>query len=248
MTITLKPIHLALLGFFAGGILVALLGVLLSGNGDGPATEFAGGDPEETETASPTTEPAAAGGATEPPLVATEPPPLTATAVPPTLEPVATSVPPTRTATPRPAPQGPAPATSTPVVQGPSAAEIEAERSYRVQASAQLLSYITRFNQFWNTPSQGYTNDVLEYGGIAGAWANQMAGFEPAPPRFRRAHNQMRAALYTFDNQAQQIRSANTQPQLDAWFAAWDLTYDGLILAYADYKLVTGISFPGLVR
>ena len=114
--------------------------------------------------------------------------------------------------------------------------------------SRQLLVYINRFNQYWGLPSLGYKNDVLEYGGIAGAWANQMAGFKPAPPRFRQAHDQMRNALYAFDDQGKKVVDAFTQAELDAWFAIWDRTFDDMVLAYDDYLLVVGISLPDLVR
>ena len=187
MTVTLKPVHLALLGFFVGGIIVAALVLVLGGGSDDPSTETAGGDPRpsatETQTETPDdSRPGSDSDGDEPP-----PEPTNTQTVAPTLEPVATAVP-TNTSVPPP-PPGPPASTSTPVVQGPTAAEIEAERSYRVKASAQLLVYINRFNQYWGLPSLGYKNDVLEYGGIAGAWANQMAGFEPAPPRFRQAHD-----------------------------------------------------------
>lgn len=73
-----------------------------------------------------------------------------------------------------------------------------------------------------------------------------MAAFEPVPPRFRQAHDQMRGALSSFESHMELIRLVNTQPQLDAWFDIWDLRAFEVNLAYDDYLLVVGLSLPSL--
>jgi hypothetical protein len=140
---------------------------------------------------------------------------------------------------------GPGPGPAQPTSGAGATAE---EESYRRRASGFMLASAARFVQYFGQPSFGFEQDLLELGSIAGGWANQMNTLAPVPPRFRQAHDQLRAALYEFGDWCQAISFVDTLDKFYAWEAYYYVLEDALVAAWDDYELVIGISLPSAPR
>jgi hypothetical protein len=240
MTITIKPVHLVVVLAFVLGIGTALV-VSGSGGDDKTAT---------LPTATPTEERFADIAPTEtpvpPPLPTEEPPPPPP---PPTEEPLPppTAVPqlPREGApsAPPPAPATPVPPPPPPPPQGPTLDE----QRYRNQATAQLFALITQLRQY-HVPTRGVFNDILDIGGIARNFANQMTAFQPVPARFQRAHTQLQQAMTLFANHCTTVTMIPNAAAVEPWYDRYLVLYDLVGLALEDYQLVVGIQFPPIPR
>lgn len=75
-------------------------------------------------------------------------------------------------------------------------AATEAERSYRVKAQSIATSYRVSFQRYSREQVMGDAAALVDYGGLAGGWANQMANFAPVPSRFAPAQDRLQVALW----------------------------------------------------
>jgi hypothetical protein len=135
---------------------------------------------------------------------------------------------------------------ATPTVRPTSqpAAPTSEEARYRSQAVAQLAYVSARLAQFTRTPSYGFYNDVLELGSVALNEANALHAIEPAPPRFRAAHNALINALLNLHDWCKIVSAVQTRAQFDAWLDEFDLRVEAVAAATDDFNLVVGISLP----
>ncbi len=239
MQITLKPLHLGFIGFAAGGIIVILVVLILAGSGDDPGSEAT--VLGATAVAPTATLPVPT--ATSPASTAPEPEPTSTKAAPTATKPAPTS---TRPPVPTSTPAGPAPpvATTPPNAQE----ETEAERRYRVQAQVQIVSAVVKVNQAANNLSLGTVGRHLAFGVAGATWANQMAGLEPAPPRFRQVHDELRAALYAAFEYSKTATSVFDDASYAAWWPGYLAVQDPLEFAYDNYRFVVGLTLPELPR
>jgi hypothetical protein len=139
-----------------------------------------------------------------------------------------------------PAPSQQAP--SAPAQTGPT----EEERAYRAKAQAQMADQAARLSQYWGTPSLGVQNDILMLGSISGNLALQMGSFNPVPPRFLQAHNQLRGALANFNLWLMNVLEVDTEAEAIVFLNGFDVRADALAAAWNDYGLVVGIELPRL--
>ncbi|HWC30363.1 MAG TPA: hypothetical protein VG845_09805 [Dehalococcoidia bacterium] len=256
VTITLRGIHLAIAGAFLAGILIAGGIVLAASGGDDAAPATANQQPSQDNVdVAPTSVPTAAASPT--PL-----PPTAAPTVVPTPVPQVRSCAEIRATgiynsdeerafflancTTQPAAGGGGPVTPPVTAPGNSAEATAAEQEYRRLAEARLAFFIARLVQYYGQPSFGAINDILELGGIARSFANELNALQPVPPRFLQAHNQLRATLLTFSAHMITIQSVTTFPQFEQWVLRYDETARAVNGAITDYNLVTGLKLPVL--
>ncbi len=232
MQITLKPLHLAFIGFTAGAVLIIILVLALSGGGDQDGNVSAVLDatatqpaPEATESAPTATSPAAT--TTKPAPTATKPPP--------------TSTPP---------PPAPAPAQPTTPPAAPD--ETEAERQYRVRADGQLLAKVSAVNAANASASTVGTFLAIKAMGQQGAaFANQLRSWEPVPTRFSEVHDGLIAALDAFHAYSITIDSITTSGVIDpeafeTWVPGFNPAIQNVNAAIFIFNSTVGTSVPAL--
>jgi hypothetical protein len=255
ITITLRPLHLAIAAGFLAGIIVAVVVVLASGGDDDSSPEAANLNP--TAAASPTATTAPTETAVPEPSATPEPQPS------PQPEPSATPVirscdeiradpvyrsPEERqffldnclgeTQASQPAPsQEPAPSSN-------SSEATTAEALYRDRAEGSMVIFVAKLTQYFSTPALGTVGDLLDFGAVLRRQAQEMDLLPTPPPRFEQAHNQLRASLLAFADYLLTIVNVHNQAEYDVWLVPYFDFFDAMISAIDDYALVVGFDLP----
>ena len=255
ITITLRPLHLAIAAAFLAGIIIAGAVVLASGGGNDSGPEAANVNP--TAEASPTATP-----------VPTETP------VP---EPSAT---PTQQPSPQPGPSATpvirscdeiradpvyrspeerqffldnclndTPASNSAPAQepSPSASSSEAtaqEALYRDRAEGSMVVFVAKLTQYISTPNLGTVGNVLDFGALLRRQAQEMDLLPTPPPRFKQAHDQLRASLVSLADYMLTAVDVHTEAEFYVWYAGYLDALEAMFSALEDYALVVGFDLP----
>jgi hypothetical protein len=264
ITITLKPLHLAIIAAFIGGILVAGAAVLAFNDSDDP-----GQSPAEPSLAN-----------------VNEPPTLAPTSPPPSETPEPSPEP---TDTPEPTPEekdepeirscaeieaagtynspeerqffldnctssgpssNPAPAVQDdddePAPASSSSNATADEQHYRGRASAIVSSFGVRIGQYYNSPSHGVTGDILDFGVVLRRFAIEIDGIQNVPPRFQQVHDQLVGSLIATSDFIMTFVNVNieSEAQLLNWIEEYIEYAEAMVGALDDFALVLGIELP----
>jgi hypothetical protein len=260
MTITLRPLHLVAIAFLLGLLLTAVVVLALSGGGEGAEQGLivvtATVDTRTLSTSDAPPTPTIVPVAQAPAAVAPEPQPVRscaeiraagtylsdverdyflgscrsgATATPSSSAASAAAAPAPAASSP---PEPPAPAPVDPAIA-------EAERAYRARAEASVIAWSTRFQQLPRAVST--QTALLDYGAVAGGWANQMDNYAPVPLRFQRAHDQLQAALRALEAQTRVSGGLKLTTEYLTKLLELAKAADA---AVQDYFLVVGLPLP----
>lgn len=257
MTITIRPIHVAVALAFIAGIAVAIGVVLASSGGDDSAAT----NQEVPSTANLDTAASPAPTATSPAAEPTPEPSATPSPEP-TQPPAIRSCAEIRAdptyrspdersffldncldgATTAPAANSnePSPASSS---SGDATAD---EKRYRERAEGSVNVFAIRIAQFVNSPSAGATGDVLEFGAVMRRFAQELDILPTPPPRFKQAHDQLRAALIALADYTTTIGNLDLENEAAvlAWLNGYFEFAASMIEALDDYAVVLGINLP----
>jgi hypothetical protein len=248
MSITLRPIHLAIIGAFLAGIVVAAVIALMSSGGESTAparaplvleleeSPTAAPSPTSQPTVAPTAAPTTGPEAAAPPIRSCEE--IRAAGTYNSAEEraffLANCI--DRPQAAAPAPQG----VSGPTPPITSGATTE-EEAYRRRAEGKFLYFYARIAQYLGQPSFGALNDLLELGAVCRNFASELNGLEPVPPRFRQVHDQLRAALVSFADHIAVVQNQTTAAAQSRWISQYISLADRVGQALEDYALVVGI-------
>ena len=120
----------------------------------------------------------------------------------------------------------------------------EIERAYRVKADGIAHSYLTAFRRFDRGQLVASAATVVEYGGIAGGWANQMDNFAPVPPRFQAAHDHLQGALWSLAAHSRAVAAGEVVLPNGDYEAQYLALADAVDSAMAGYFTTVGLSTP----
>ena len=261
LTITIKPLHLAIIAAFAGGIAVAGVALFVLGGGDAapltsPTPSTANLDeaptakplPEATQeaTAEPTAEP------TQEPEPEQDEPEIRSCEE---IEAAGTyNSPEERTFFLDECVGGgsavaPAPATSSGATSPPAPASSGAtaqEELYRTRAEGSVNVFAVKIAQYYNTPSVGVTGDWLELGLVMRRFTQELDRLPETPPRFLQAHNQFRASLLSLADYLATFVNVDPADEDEylSWFVIAIDKFAAMFAALQDYSLVVGFDLP----
>jgi hypothetical protein len=250
MTITLKPIHLAIVAAFLAGILIAV-GIVFAFDGASKSQPEAptAANIDEPPTPSPTAEPTE----TPAPTATTEPTPEP-TAAPEIRSCEEIKADPTyRSPEERDFFQAnclgdnePAPVSnnSPPATTSNSAQATAAEKLYRDRANATLIVAASSIQVYATTPSLGAYNDLLTLGTLMRKFAQELDRLPPTPPRFVQVHNALKASLLAIADYILEFQNLHTDNEFYAWLDEYLARFDTFIAALDDYSLVVGVDLP----
>jgi hypothetical protein len=250
VTFTIRGVHLAIAGAFLAGILIAVGAVFALGGDDetsAPPQQVSAENLDVAPTSAPTTAPSA----TPAPSPTPEPPAapqirtcdeIRATGTYNSDEERAFFL---ANCVTQPAAGGGA-ASNPPPSAASSAQATADEANYRTKAEASLIVIAVRLEQYFNTPSLGAINDVLELGTVLRTFAQQLDRLPAPPPRFKHVHDQLRNASLAFADHLVTVQTAITLslPAFEAWLEKWADLGEAFIDAMDDYSLVVGIDLP----
>lgn len=120
----------------------------------------------------------------------------------------------------------------------------EAERAYRVRAESIAFSYRTSFQRYDREELTASEAALVEYGGFAGGWANQMDNFSPVPPRFQQAHDRLQVTLRELAAHTRLVASGQTQLPDEGYEEEFLRLVDAVDAASTSYFQVVGLELP----
>jgi len=250
ITISIRPLHLAIVCAFLAGILVAVGIFAFSGGSDSEPEAPTSANIDEAPTPSPSPSP------TLTPEPTNEPAPTPTPTEAPEIrscdeikaDPTYRS-PEERTyfldncvGGEESAPAGPAASVAP---SSNSAEATAAEELYRDRAAANLLVISVKIEQYFNT--LGYTPPVskfLEFGALLRMFAAELDRLPTPPPRFEQVHYQLRSSLLALADHILTVVDVKSEKQGTAWLDTYFELGDAFGAALEDYGLVVGIDLP----
>jgi hypothetical protein len=262
ITLTLRPLHLAIIGGFLAGILIVVGVVLASGGGDKDPGEAARTEVTVTDSPTPEASPSPPPAATEAPTAAPEP------TEEPEPEPEFRSCAEIEAAGTYNSPAerefflencvedstAAAPAASTtpePEPSGNTSDATAAEELYRSRAEGKVKIFTVQLTQYVNAPSQGAVADILEFGAVLRRFTQELDRLPEPPPRFKQVHDQFRSALIALADHIVTFVDLDLEDETESllWLDEYFEAANQMLSAMEDYALVVGFELPeGLVE
>jgi hypothetical protein len=132
-----------------------------------------------------------------------------------------------------------------PPAQASSSSEATAsEKLYRDRAAANLVVVASSFTVYMNTPSLGAYSDLLQLGTLFRKFAQEMDRLPPTPPRFEQVHNVLRSNLIDVADMIIEFSTLESESAFNAWLERYIDALVALDDAIADYSLVVGVDLP----
>jgi hypothetical protein len=120
----------------------------------------------------------------------------------------------------------------------------ESERAYRVRAESIAYSYLTSLHRYSRDSVTTSAPALIEYGGIAGGWANQMGNFEPVPTRFQPAHYRLQIALGELSAHSRLIATGQDSLENPGYVDRLNRGIEAVNAAIASYFEALGLPVP----
>jgi hypothetical protein len=125
-----------------------------------------------------------------------------------------------------------------------SAVLTESERAYKVRAESIAYSYLTSFQRYPKDEVTSSASALVEYGGLAGGWANQMDNFAPVPSRFKAAQDRLQMALWELAAHTRLVATGQDSLENPDYLSQLDRLIGVVDSAVGDYVQVLGLTAP----
>jgi hypothetical protein len=120
----------------------------------------------------------------------------------------------------------------------------ESERAYSVKAVSIANSALNNLRRYPRDQVTTSADVAIEYGGLAGGWANQIDNFGPVPSRFQAAHQRLQTTLWELAAHTRMLAAGQATLDDPAYVDRLNALIDASNSAIAAYFQVLGLSLP----
>jgi hypothetical protein len=120
----------------------------------------------------------------------------------------------------------------------------ESERAYTVKAVSIANSALIGLHRYSRDQVTTSADAAIEYGGLAGGWANQMDNFGPIPSRFQATHQRLQATLWELAAHTRMLAAGQASLDDSAYVDQLNALIEAANSAIAEYFQTLGLALP----